>query len=406
MKPRGAYYAYFFLEDEEEIDQVWEYVSGQREPVVDGRGATVERSWGRARFFVHRGLAHLIILYDIELGEVLQRVEGIRRELEDPLASSLGDAVVLIAPREDGNKAARMMGRPGPATSLNAGRLVHVLGAEGNAYVYVPAEKIDVNFLSGDLPRLDSSFQAFRSKAGFFRQRVQWVERERREVEEQVGQVLYGEDGAPEAFEEDIGELSRSYERLVSYGRLIREARGDIQTDISALDADLEELGARPDNGNGFHELYLAKSSQFLQQLSAAARQVEASQENARAAIEVVSTRVSLLQSSEAVSIAAGIKSLQEEGLTLQAAAGLIELVLVYYYSLSSWKLLAPEAFKHVPGSLKLFVILAFSLSAVAATHTGAHALREQKITRDVFVSLVVLALSLIGILVLTLTVS
>jgi hypothetical protein len=61
---------------------------------------------------------------------------------------------------------------------------------------------------------------------------------------------------------------------------------------------------------------------------------------------------------------------LQQEVFSLQSAAELVELVVVFYYALKSWEGVAPEKLvAELPPLLKFFPVTLFSLAVVGATH-------------------------------------
>ena len=89
--------------------------------------------------------------------------------------------------------------------------------------------------------------------------------------------------------------------------------------------------------------------------------------------LDVVGTRVGLLSSREQLNI-------QKERYNLQAAAGVLEVIIVLYYSMVIWKTLAPEdVFKHIPYYIKFGLMVSLSLATFLFTHFSAHAMAEEK---------------------------
>ena len=121
---------------------------------------------------------------------------------------------------------------------------------------------------------------------------------------------------------------------------------------------------------NPFHFRDLPKAITRLREaIDREYRLVENAIQNIKAAIQVVQTKVGLIRSSETIALQKDMKRLQEEGISLQSAASFIEFVIVFYYGLGVWKILADDVFHHIPASIVFIIILSFALSVTALTH-------------------------------------
>ncbi len=113
-----------------------------------------------------------------------------------------------------------------------------------------------------------------------------------------------------------------------------------------------------------------------LDQLTQAEANLQVSQQDYQAAIEVVRSRIDMMNSRSNLATQAQIRELmehntemQKQSLVFQYAAGLIEFIVLAYYSHSLWKNLSHEGYLMVPASIQFIVVLLFSGNAVYCTH-------------------------------------
>jgi multisubunit Na+/H+ antiporter MnhB subunit len=89
-------------------------------------------------------------------------------------------------------------------------------------------------------------------------------------------------------------------------------------------------------------------------------------------AIDVIRMKISIERGRETI-------ELQHESISLQVAAGFIEFIVVFYYTLNSWKILAGKVFSTLSPGVILITLTAFSSSVVLFTHAVAAARKEKK---------------------------
>ena len=113
-----------------------------------------------------------------------------------------------------------------------------------------------------------------------------------------------------------------------------------------------------------------------LQEMRDTLDELRISRENHQAAIEVVRSKVDILNSRANIATQEQIKDLmelntqmQKQSLVFQYAAGLIEFIVLAYYSHSLWSHLAHNAYAAIPGWIQFVVVMVFSGSTVYCTH-------------------------------------
>ena len=95
-----------------------------------------------------------------------------------------------------------------------------------------------------------------------------------------------------------------------------------------------------------------------------------------------------------------GMHPMQKQSLVFQYAAGLIEFIVLAYYSHSLWKNLAYQAYNMIPASIQFMVVLLFSGHAVYCTHLLAEYIQgEHEVKNKVAIALLLMAL-LLGVII------
>jgi hypothetical protein len=129
-------------------------------------------------------------------------------------------------------------------------------------------------------------------------------------------------------------------------------------------------------------------------------RGLSVSLHNAQIAVVSMRTDIELYRSSETSQLQAGIKEaqslsvkvqedlkglqqstleLQKEGIFMQTAAGFIEFILIFYYSLGAWHLIHEEQFKEAPSLFRFFFGFFVALSMVGIGHFLTVSLKERR---------------------------
>ncbi|HCF50422.1 MAG TPA: hypothetical protein DER60_09075, partial [Syntrophomonas sp.] len=215
-----------------------------------------------------------------------------------------------------------------------------------------------------------------------------------------------GEHKETEELSAQLNRLTTSYAKIAGSRHLIAKGKANLQAVLnqwtrqlrqeSALDFDQARLNTWMEN---YHER--------LDQLTQAEANLQVSQEDYQAAIEVVRSRIDMMNSRSNLATQAQIRELmehntemQKQSLVFQYAAGLIEFIVLAYYSHSLWKNLSHEGYLMVPASIQFIVVLLFSGNAVYCTHLLAEYMQgEHEVKSKMVISLISLAVLLVTII-------
>ncbi len=238
------------------------------------------------------------------------------------------------------------------------------------------------SFFGASLPLIEAAMIRLNMVSDLYWDRLAIVSKERQECDTRLSHILHTQlvsERVPlkevEELEEQVRELSFSYGILAGDYSLISEGSNRI--------AGLVDDVIRQTKGKYVVHLKLDQMETVLQpyrdrlaQLKKAEEDLRMSRENHQAAIEVVRSRIDIMMSRENIATQERIKdllesntSIQRQSLTFQVAAGIIEFIVLVYYSLSLWKELAPTAYMLVPPWLQLAGSVLLSATAVDFTH-------------------------------------
>lgn len=237
-------------------------------------------------------------------------------------------------------------------------------------------------WLEQDLPSLEGRFIRMHVLSKLYRERGQAVMEEMERLEQRLALLLHTSlvqafQAKLSSLENQMEELSTAYAILAGDYRLIQEGISQINSFIETTQRTLAKSIFRVEEA--YQREMLAPYVSLSQRLSRIAEMLKTSLENHKAAIEVTRGKIDIMLSHQTIEMQDGIKGLletntaiQRQSLVFQFAAGLIEFIVVAYYSLSIWKALAPEAFHLIPGWAALLLVLLFALATVNATHVWA----------------------------------
>ncbi|MEN6391747.1 MAG: hypothetical protein ABFD04_15140 [Syntrophomonas sp.] len=238
------------------------------------------------------------------------------------------------------------------------------------------------NFFSSGLPLLEAALIRLNLVSNLYRDRHATVDKERQEMDKQLSHILHTQlvsDKAPlkeaDELEAQIQELAASYGILAGDYSTLSEAASKIQELIKAVTQHVRTqtfLKLEPELLTTILQPYQER----LRQLQKSQEDLDSSRENHRAAIDVVRSRIDIMMSRENIETQERIKDLmeintavQKQSLIFQVAAGIIEFIVLAYYSHSLWKALVHNAYALIPPWLQFIVVLLFSYNTVQVTH-------------------------------------
>lgn len=251
-------------------------------------------------------------------------------------------------------------------------------------YLFIEAEpsKAASNFFAAGLPLLEAALIRLNLVNNLYRDRHSTVEKERQEIDKRLSHTLHTQlvsDKAPlkeaEELETQIQELAATYGILAGDYSSLSEASSKLRDLVKAVVQHVRTqpfLQLQPDLLNTILQPYQER----LRQLQKSQEDLHSSRENHQAAIDVVRSRIDIMMSRENIETQERIKDLmeintavQKQSLVFQVAAGIIEFIVLAYYSHSLWKALAHNAYTLIPPWLQFIVVLLFSYTTVKVTH-------------------------------------
>ncbi len=237
-------------------------------------------------------------------------------------------------------------------------------------------------FLLEGLPQLQAGIIKLQMIISLLRDRHQTIILEKEELNQKLSRILHAHLVTEQSNLEESTELEQQIDELsASYGMIA----GDyalLSQDCKKIDSLLNDLnrqfriqpGLKLDDE--FRDNIVQPYHSRLQEMHNTLDELRISRENHQAAIEVVRSKVDILNSRANIATQGQIKDLmelntqmQKQSLVFQYAAGLIEFIVLAYYSHSLWSHLAHNAYAAIPGWIQFIVVMVFSGSTVYCTH-------------------------------------
>lgn len=207
--------------------------------------------------------------------------------------------------------------------------------------------------------------------------------------------------------ENDVEKLATGFAKLVTDKKLIRDGLKRLESMLKGAERQfLNEPAMGLDKAAV--DVILAPYHNRTQNLHQLFEELKTVEQNYQSAIEVVQSKTQVINSRTNMETQEQIRELlninvemQKQGLVFQYAAGLIEFIILAYYSLSIWTNVSPVAAAVIPGWVKLVFVFVFSGTTVVATHYLAEFLQgDAHVRRKLFIVGLVLVLILLVILV------
>lgn len=392
-----------------------------------------------------------------EIGSFMDFIDGQRRQALAEGVSLFGEstmivagdggkgvneeqACLLIANRLEGDQALHLPGldqSSAAAAAPNCRKLTSALapelsgGGNPNLTLFPSPENSPVAYyvlkaadperiVSTLFPELDSLLKELERATAFFREQRSSIVEENSSIDKQVGALLHrqvismdAENPDTAELESRIADLSRMFGLLATDSLMTRQAEKRLEKDLGALRTVLSRVMNPTADSDGIGEYHLGLYGTELKAIRTVSSDLDHSRQNAEAAIDVVRTQVELLRAEEEAEIQSQtrglldqILKLQEEGLALQVAAGLIEFVLIFYYVLISWEhLLGVEEAEHISPIVRIIPVAGIAAGAALGTHFLARSIKNKTWKNPgLWVSAVMLLMALVGLVILSIS--
>jgi len=402
------HYLYFLASDDETIEKVWQKIGdlhhlSDSEIDSEDAGFAVSRSASgegvSAILFVAGHTATFQVRYQgRSSGDLTGVLDRTREALEDELLDSLGESTLLISLEGEGKDE----GIPFPPDSFPGGHLSVVPEKEGEPrrfFVTGPVNEDLRRFIREKLIPLDRLDHEMGRELVFDEDQYQSVVEKMEEMNRQISSVLNLKSKELEDLEEEVGTISDIHAQMTDYNFLLGSIAHRLRTEIPWFDRVHSRAFGAEDTF--FQNRIRRRADRLLDSLALTQKELSRSLQNARAAVDVIKSRVDLTRSRTNLELQHQISSLMVQNIHIQeemqvtgVAASLIEFFVVVYYGLGVWKTLAgEELMHHIPIALTGVMITLFSLSVAIGTHKSAKALKEKTIRPVLFWGVLVLGM-------------
>lgn len=275
------------------------------------------------------------------------------------------------------------------------GRRLDWLWPEDKAF-YVFSFKPEVHeaqyFVEFDLPCIEASLLRLDRINSYYREQKRLILKEKEGLDQRLSRILHSNTVSAsthaqqmEEFENQLHTLASSFGIIAGDYSIILEGASRIRqmTNYSRYLMDKQkEIEVDDTLYEKIFDYYFTK----LKDMENLAEGLRISRENYQAAINVIRSKLDILISHENINTQNQIKnimelntSIQKQGLIFQFAAGLVEFIVLAYYSHSLWKALAYNAYHMVPGWLQFIITCIFSGTTVYLTHLIAEYIQGEK---------------------------
>lgn len=271
------------------------------------------------------------------------------------------------------------------AIPVKSGQMSRFTASAHHVYYACQPQDFDpttLRLLSQGLPLIEAGYLKLRMISRLLRERSRMVEQELKELDQQLSRILHThlvkeqqELKQAEELEEQIQSLSSAYGMLATDINLVGEGRLRLQREWERFTARLGQEKAFEIGTDQFG--YLGQPFlDTLNNLNELYQTLITTRDSHQAAIDVVRSRIDIMNSRTNMATQEKIRELmeintaiQKQGLAFQLAAGLIEFIVLAYYSHSLWKNLAHAAYDSIPASFQLMAVLLFSGLTTYLTH-------------------------------------
>lgn len=320
--------------------------------------------------------------------QLIEELETVRQSFKDQVETLVGETTVAIVDGDAHDNGRLPLGqlfsKPVVYEGATKGATVSVIRSDERfRRFYIVCQEDEgktIDLLTSKLPSIDATIFKLARQSAYFKDQRQFLTSKKADADQKLSDILSQWTVAKSSsvgniglLEKDVEQLSAMYSELMGSLKIIKNARDTLARDLGALEGLLKERLIHAADVESFKDTFTGDYSNLLKDLELDDGLIHRSLDDTRATIEVVRTRIDLERSRESF-------LLQREGVSVQAAAGLIELFVVWFYTLEAWELLASrEVFEHIPILLRLGTDVMFAISAVAFTHFTAKLLQKEK---------------------------
>ncbi|MEA4925481.1 MAG: hypothetical protein VB084_09245 [Syntrophomonadaceae bacterium] len=222
------------------------------------------------------------------------------------------------------------------------------------------------------------------------------ISREKDELEKDLIRILHTKlvmhqpnRAISDDLERDIEVLATAYAKLVANKKLISDGIKRLESNLAAVEKQFLSEPALGMNADAVVQMMAAYHTR-TEDLRQTSENLYLAEGKFQAAIEVVQSKIQVINSRINMDTQMQIKELlnvntamQRKSLVFQFAAGLIEFIILAYYSLNLWSHLTHTAAEIIPSWIQLIFLLLFSGNTVLLTHYLAEYVQGEKKVRN-----------------------
>lgn len=426
--PNQVFIYYYFLEEDEACLGAMRDLLGSKGWSYTDRNclAAPDNIPAPAYYELKSGNVQVLVLYcraeTKSWQEIRQKLTDLEKEAGVIKEDLLGQVQVLIADDDNWESAREELSQyvknPPLSLELMDGEAWRSIGSRDPIIFLAHFSALDLRhakFFGEYLPLIELTVIRLQMISRLMRDRNQVVIRERMELDDRLKNFLHldlvTEDAKQgsviDEYEKHLNLMSSGYGKIVNDFSLILDGYHRL-TDL--LQEFQRQVALEPSYvlSDETLQLILLPFNRRLAELDQTLDDLRLSRESHQAAIDVTRSRIDLLMSKENIETQTQIRSLMEtntaiqrQSLTFQFAAGLIEFIVLAYYSHSLWKNLAPGAYDAIASWIQLVFVLVFSGVAVYLTHLIAEWVQGEKhIKKRLLISLLIMVITILAVLI------
>lgn len=251
-------------------------------------------------------------------------------------------------------------------------------------YVYTEADaaKLSASLLMRKLPVLHGRIIFLYDLDKILLDRTTAIRREKDELGKELIRILHTKlvmsqpsFAINEELEQDIEGLATAFAKLAEDKKVISDGRKRLEPMLEGVERQFQnepDFRMDPETVSNMMAVYHKRA----EDLRLTYEELSIAEDNHRAAIEVVQSKIQVMNSRTNLATQEQIRELlkvntamQKKSLVFQYAAGLIEFIVLAYYSLSIWSHLAHTAAETIPGWIQFIFVFLFSGNTVLLTH-------------------------------------
>jgi len=260
-------------------------------------------------------------------------------------------------------------------------------------------ESVDLSFLFRRMPSFYAGILRLEALDFVLNDRLLSIRREKDEMQQDLINILHAKLVMNQAtlmeteeLEDEIRRLAAAYGKLVGDQNMVVDGLKQLETTLLVMERQINADTTLLVPAAVFTQL-TESYQQRREDLRNMRDELNEVQEDYRAAMDVVQSKIEVMNSRTNIATQEQIKGLlevntemQKQGLVYQYAAGLIEFVVLAYYSHTLWSHLQHTAYTVIPSWIQFVTVIVFSGNIVWATHLiaeykqGEHHVRKKLI--------------------------